>query len=103
MNKIRDNAEQGRFELDVPGGTAFITYWLRGDVVIMLHAEVPRELRGHGFGATLVKEALDLVRSRKQWVTPRCSFVATYINRHPEYRSLLAPSPQPSPSERGGA
>lgn len=90
MSKIRDNTEQGRFELDVPGGTAFITYWLRGDVVIMLHAEVPRELRGQGFGAILVKEALDLVRSRKQTVNPRCSFVATYMHRHPEYQALLA-------------
>jgi glutathione peroxidase len=87
---LRDNAAEGRFELDVTGGTAFITYWLRGNVVIMLHAEVPRELRGQGVGARLVKEALELVRSRNQTVNPRCSFVATYIHRHPEFRSLVA-------------
>ncbi len=90
MSQLRDNTTLGRFELDVPGGTAFINYWLRGETIIMLHAEVPRELRGQGFGATLVKEALELVRSRNQTVNPRCSFVATYIHRHPEYQSLLA-------------
>jgi uncharacterized protein len=90
MSSLRDNTTQGRFELDVAGGTAFINYWLRGDVVIMLHAEVPRELRGQGVGAKLVREALELVRSRNQTVNPRCSFVATYIHRHPEYQSLVA-------------
>lgn len=90
MSPVRDNVERQRFELETAGQIAFIDYRRQGSVVIMNHAEVPAALNGRGIGSTLVKEALELVRSRNETVVPVCSFIVAYIRRHPEYQSLLA-------------
>lgn len=45
---VRDNAALGRFELDFDGGQGFVTYRRAGDVVTLLHAEVPPALEVAG-------------------------------------------------------
>lgn len=90
MSEVQDNAARRRFELQVEGGTAFIDYRLDGDVVNVIHTEVPTALEGRGIGSTLVKGALALIRSRGQKLISHCSFITAYIERHPEYHDLLA-------------
>jgi uncharacterized protein len=87
---VRDDCARRRYELEVGGELAFIDYLRDGDKVIMTHAEVPPALRGGGIGSELVKGALALVRERGEKVVPLCSFVARYMQRHPETRDLLA-------------
>ncbi len=43
-----------------------------------------------GFGSKLVRGVLDRIRADGGKAVPRCEFVATYVERHPEYRDLLA-------------
>ena len=43
---VVDSPDKGRFEMAVPGGTAFATYRRAGDVLIVPHTEVPREAEG---------------------------------------------------------
>lgn len=90
MSPIRDNTTQKRYELDVEGGVAFIRYLRKPGVVMLLHAEVPRELRGRGYGGQVTKETLDFLRAEGVKVEPHCSFVATWMHRHPAYRDLIA-------------
>jgi predicted GNAT family acetyltransferase len=91
MNKtVRDNKTLGRYELEFDGGTGFVSYRRAGDVVTLLHAEVPAALAGHGLGAKLVRATLDQLRAEGVRVIPVCSFIVHYIERHPEYRALLA-------------
>ena len=90
LNTIRDNPALKRYELDVPGGVAFITYMHKPGVVMLLHAEVPRELRGRGYGAQVTRATLDLLRTEGVKIAPHCSFVATWMHRHPEYRDMLS-------------
>jgi len=40
----------------------------------------------------LVKGALQLARAQGEQVVPLCSFIAAYMDRHPEYSDLLAGS-----------
>lgn len=87
---VRDNAALGRYELDFDGGTAFVTYRRAGNVVTLLHAEVPPALEGRGHGSTLVRATLERLRAEGARVVPVCSFVVGSIERHPEYRTLLA-------------
>ncbi|HUN70848.1 MAG TPA: GNAT family N-acetyltransferase [Steroidobacteraceae bacterium] len=87
---VRDEPMRRRYELDLEGGLAFIDYRREGRKVIMTHAEVPAALRGAGVGSALVKGALALVRERGEKVVPRCSFVAQYMQRHPQTLDLLA-------------
>lgn len=86
---IHNEAEQ-RFELTEGGGTASAAYRLEGDTISFIHTVVPEEMEGQGIGSRLVRAALDESRRRGLKVVPLCSFVKTYIERHPEYQDLLA-------------
>ena len=88
--EISDNKQRSRYELAVDGGTAFVTYRLSGDVVALLHAEVPRHLRGQGIGERMVDAVMADIRRRGLKAIPYCSFVAGYLAEHPEYSDLLA-------------
>ena len=49
--KVHDNVEASRFELDCGGGqVAFAPYRREGGVLTVPYSEVPRALRGRGFG-----------------------------------------------------
>lgn len=87
---VRDEPTRQRYELELEGASAFIDYRRDGRKVIMTHAEVPIALRGGGIGSALVKGALALVRERGEKVVPLCSFVAQYMQRHPQTLDLLA-------------
>ena len=87
---VHDNPDRHRFELALDGGVAFASYRRAGDVLTILHTEVPRALRGHGLGGKLIGGVLDLVRAEGLKVVPHCSFVRAYIDDHAEYADLLA-------------
>lgn len=87
--KVINNKEREQFEIDLDGKTALIAYTEQNGVVAMTHTEVPPEFEGKGVGSRLVKEALETLKSEGKRVRPLCTFVAAYIERHPEYESLV--------------
>lgn len=89
-DSVRDNAERSRFELPLDGHTAFSEYRRQGDVLTIMHTEVPPALNGRGIGSALVRGMLGIVRQNGWKVVPRCPFVRGYIDKHPEYADLLA-------------
>jgi predicted GNAT family acetyltransferase len=88
-SNVRDNTERHRFELDAGGHVAYSNYGRAGNVLTILHTEVPKELEGHGIGSALVRGVLDIARSQGLKVVPVCPFAKAYIERHPEYADLL--------------
>ncbi|MFC0385475.1 GNAT family N-acetyltransferase [Muricoccus vinaceus] len=88
--EVTDNRELEQFELATGGGTALIAYRREGGRITLVHTEVPDALEGQGIGSRLVRGALDMIRAEGLRVVPRCSFVAAYMNRHPETQDLLA-------------
>ena len=84
-----EHVTRGRFELERDGQVAYLEYALAGDVLELIHTEVPKEIAGTGIGSTLVKSALDWARERKVRVDVICPFVASYIEKHPEYADLV--------------
>jgi len=75
-----------------PGEPAILTYHSRGDAMVMDHTFVPVAMRGQGIAAILTHDAL-LEARRLGWkVIPDCSYVETYIQRNPEFTSLLQSS-----------
>jgi predicted GNAT family acetyltransferase len=87
---ITDNKAQHRYELAVDGHTAFVVYKRDHGVVTLVHTEVPKELGGRGIGGRIAKGVLDLLRNEGTKIVAECPFIAGYIEKHPEYRSLLA-------------
>lgn len=90
MNEVEDNRAEHEFELAVDGERAVAAYQLEGDTIVFTHTKVPQRLEGRGVGSKLVRGALDAARDRGLRVVPQCPFVKAYIERHSEYRDLLA-------------
>jgi predicted GNAT family acetyltransferase len=80
----------GRFEVFESGQMGYLQYEERGNVIDLLHTIVPKQLEGEGVGSALVQAALNYARSANLKVIPTCPFVKTYIERHPEYKNLVA-------------
>jgi predicted GNAT family acetyltransferase len=85
----KQQVTNGRFEIEEEGRTAFLEYNLAGNVLQLIHTEVPPELQGKGVGIELAKSALDWARESGTKVDVVCELVAAYIKRHPEYADLV--------------
>ena len=74
--------DQDRFEAEVEGETAFLTYHRQGDVVAMTHTIVPRPIEGRGVAARLTRTAVEWARGEGLQIDPQCSYVRAWLSRH---------------------
>ncbi|MEV4183021.1 GNAT family N-acetyltransferase [Streptosporangium canum] len=78
------------FEAEVGGKHAGQLEFVRRDgVIVYTHTEVDAEFEGNGVGGALVRAALDGARAEGVKIVPRCPFVKTWIERHPDYADLV--------------
>src|SRR4051812_6169249 len=89
---VTNNTAAGQFEIRSEAGTSVLRYALHGDVLDLVHTEVPPALEGKGYGKVLVEGALDYARKEHMKIIPTCPFVKHYVDRHPEAASLIASS-----------
>ena len=87
---VTHNASRQRFEATVDGQLCVADYQLRGNVMWMTHTGVPPAVGGRGIAAELVRVALDWARAQGHVVEPSCSYVESYMRRHPQTHKLLA-------------
>jgi uncharacterized protein len=89
---VRDNAERQRFEgLDESGTVVGFVQYQRSDGELRLvHTEVDEAVEGRGVGSSLARGVLYDVRSGDDRVVVECSFLNSYIDKHPEYAGLSA-------------
>ena len=85
-----NNESLRQFELVVEGQKAKIEYERQKDRMFLTHTEVPAALEGHGVGAAIVEKSLRYLEENNLKLVPWCSFVKTYLQRHPEWKRLLA-------------
>jgi predicted GNAT family acetyltransferase len=92
--EITDVPEKGRFEArDETGVLAgVLTYQVTGPIVVYTHTEVDAAFEGRGVGAELARTAMEDARSKGRTVVPMCPFVSGWLDKHPEYESLVARS-----------
>lgn len=85
------NEEKKCFELPVADHTAFIEFNLNNENVLFLtHTEVPKALEGKGVGSAIVEKTLNYIQEQNYRLAPICPFIAKYLIRHPEWKSILA-------------
>lgn len=80
-----------RFVVAVEDHKAVSEYMISGPKIIFTHTEVPIALEGNGIGGILAKAALNFAKEQNLKVMPLCPFMASYIKRHPEWKSILLP------------
>jgi predicted GNAT family acetyltransferase len=82
-SQVVDNRNESRFELLVDGHTAVLVYDRRPHSLVLIHTEVPPELRGRHLGDVLMKAAIDAARGEHLRIVPVCPFAKTYFEKHP--------------------
>ena len=88
--EVKNNEEKQQFAADFNGKKAFINYKKQDGILNLTHTEVPPEFEGKGVGTRLVKQTLEQIKAEGTKIIPSCPFIANYIDRNPEYKSLIA-------------
>lgn len=83
------NPEKSRFEWQQDGLLSVVEYRMKNDVMVFTHTEVPSALEGKGIAARLAKYALEYARENKLHILPLCAYIKLYVERHPEYQSMI--------------
>ena len=86
---IIHNPSENRFEYRTNDDIAVCDYKVVGNVWYFHHTSVPDSMRGQGVAARLVETALNYVDEQHGKVVPTCSYVASYIQKKPNYAHLL--------------
>lgn len=87
---VEDVPDERAYVISVDGAPAGrAEYMARDGRRVFTHTEVDDQHSGLGLASTLVRHALDDVRSRGELLVPLCPFVSEYIRRHPEYDDLV--------------
>lgn len=63
-----------------------LNYELLPGRVVFTHTGVPTAYQGQGLAARLVEAGLRWAREQQLTVVPACSYVAVFLQRHPEWR-----------------
>ena len=79
--------EHQRFTLPTTP-VSVLDYQLMPGRVVFTHTGVPRALQGQGLAARLVEAGLHWARAQGLKVVPACSYVAVFLQRHPEWHDL---------------
>lgn len=85
----KQKVTSGRFELERNGQVAFLEYAFDGNVLQLIHTEVPEGLRGMGIASSLAQSALEWAQENGAKVDIICPSVGEYIKDHPEYSALV--------------
>ena len=88
---VRHNPAASRFEAYAEAELCRADYRMAGDVMRIVHTEVPHRLEGRGLAAQVVQAALDHARANGLKVAPVCGYVRAYMRRHRDTHDLLAP------------
>lgn len=85
MSAVIDNPAKSRFELEIDGELAIAEYRIADGAIYFTHTETSMRLQGRGVASQLVRGAVESARARGLRIVPRCSYVADWLNRHPEF------------------
>ncbi|GAA3762849.1 GNAT family N-acetyltransferase [Plantactinospora mayteni] len=88
---VEENPARRRFEILVDDALAgFVGYRVESGTMVLVHTEVDQRFEGKGVGSALARGTLDQLRDRGERVRITCPFLLSYLERHPEYTSVVA-------------
>jgi uncharacterized protein len=87
---ISNETGRQRYEIAVGGELAgFVQYRVREGTLDLVHTEVLPRFEGRGLAGKLAQFALDDARRQGRKVAPSCSYIARYVERHPQLQDLV--------------
>ena len=90
--QVVQRPETHRYEITTDGQVAgFVTYHEADGVVVLDHTEVQPGFEGEGLAGELASGTFEDLRARGLRVQPLCSFMASWVDKHPEYADLVVP------------
>lgn len=87
---ISNETGRQRYEIAVDGELAgFVQYRARAGTLDLVHTEVLPPFEGRGLAGRVAQFALEDARRQGLKVAPSCSYIARYIERHPDLQGLV--------------
>lgn len=88
---LRDNPDRDRYELWSGDELVGVEGYERAadGTLTLLHTVVTEKFGRAGFARLLVSEVLDDIADRGGRIVPVCTYVQHFIERFPQYRSLV--------------
>lgn len=80
------------FSLKLNDGVGTVQYQKEGNIYNLMHTLVPDAYQGKGVGSHIAKEVLNYCQHNNIPVRITCSFLIKYIEKHPEYKSIVVDS-----------
>lgn len=90
LPKLEHRAADSRFVLKIDGEEAYVGYEREETVLRITSTFVPPALRGRKIAGGMVAVVLEHAEEHGLTVDPVCSYVARFLDNHPEYACLRA-------------
>jgi len=87
--RILEKVTFGRFEIERDSEVAYLEYSMGGNILTLIHTEIPKKLRGLGLATLLAETGLCWARENNFKVDVVCPSVAEYVAKHPEHSDLI--------------
>ena len=80
--RVKHYEDLRRFEVQVNGHTAYLTYSIRGRIMDVLHTYVPRPIRDRGIASALVEAAYRYAQEEDLSCQATCPYARTWLNEN---------------------
>lgn len=87
--EVKHDKLNERFVLEVEGQEVYTAYSLDENVMELYTTYTPPNLRGKGLAEKVVNAAIEYAKENHFFIIPSCSYVAVFLQRHPEYKYLV--------------
>ena len=80
--RVKHYEDLRRFEVQVDGHTAYLTYIIRGRIMDIIHTYVPRPIRDRGIASALVAAAYHYAIEEDLSCQATCPYARTWLNEN---------------------
>jgi predicted GNAT family acetyltransferase len=93
-HRVVDNPAELRYEIRVGDElVGYIRYRLEPGTVVLIHTDVEPRWENGWVGPTLVREALEDLRTRGLFAALICPYIIDFVRQHDEFRPLVVADP----------
>ncbi|WP_428772550.1 GNAT family N-acetyltransferase [Vibrio sp.] len=90
-HSIIHEPDQHRYLVHLQDGMyAQVIYRQQDQVLLLTSTHVPDSLQGKGYGGIMMETVLPQIEADGFKITPVCSYVVHYLDKHPEWAHLVA-------------